>query len=363
MAATTIESYQITRFQFPRSRIIGDSQVRIDTHYIGTLELHASSGHIGLGFFGTLLFPLPPLAELERVFATEVAPGVLGQSPFALTHRILRPRGGNIRAHLFAQAVDQALWDLQGKELGLPLYRLLGGTHNRVRAYASGLDFHLTTEQASAFFAHAAHHGFSAFKIKVGHPDLAWDLSRLHAISAVVGPDAILMVDANEAWSPKEAIRRAYAYRDAGFTIYWIEDPCLRDDFDGLARVAQAVPFAHINSGEYLDLRGKRQLLEQRAVDVLNVHGHVSDTLQAAWLAAEHGIPISLGNTPFELGVHVAAALPEVIWLEYSFPEYEHLVEEPVACVNGYALAPERPGHGLVLAPAARSQYARPTVT
>ena len=357
----TLASYRLTRYQFPRSRIIGDWQVRIDTHHIGTLELEDDEGRSGLGFFGALLFPLPPLAELERVFATEVWPGLQGQSPFALTNRLARPRGGNIRSHPFSQAVNQALWDLQGKALGLPLYRLLGGTTNRVRAYASGLDFHLPTGEACDFFARAAGRGFGAFKVKVGHPDLAWDLDRLTAIAQVVGPGATLMVDANEAWSPKEAIRRAHAYRDAGFDIYWIEDPCLRDDFAGLARVAQEVPFSHINSGEYLDLRGKRALLEHRAVDILNVHGNVSDTMQAAWLAAEYGIPVSLGNTPFEVGVHLACALPEARWLEYSFHDYEHLLEEPIAFEEGYAVAPDRPGHGLTLSGAARREYARPT--
>ena len=358
----TLAGYRLTRYQFPRSRVIGDSQVRSDTHHIGTLELEDGEGRTGLGYFGALLFPLPPLAELERVFATEVWPGLEGQSPFALTNRLARPRGGNIRSHPFSQAVNQALWDLQGKALGLPLYRLLGGATNRVRAYASGLDFHLATEEAADFFARAARRGFTAFKIKVGHPDLAWDLARLAAISHAVGPDATLMVDANEAWSPKEAIRRAYAYRDAGFAIYWIEDPCLRDDFAGLARVAQEVPFSHINSGEYLDLRGKRALLEHRAVDILNVHGNVNDTMQAAWLAAEYGIPVSLGNTPFEVGVHLACALPEAHWLEYSFQDYERLLEEPIAFEGSYAIAPDRPGHGLALAEAARREYARPEV-
>jgi L-alanine-DL-glutamate epimerase-like enolase superfamily enzyme len=351
---TLIEGYRLTRFQFPRSRVIGDSQVRIDTHHIGTLELLASSGQTGLGFFFALLAPLPPLAELERVFALEVAPGLIGQSPFALTNRQLRPRGGNIRASLFGQAVNQALWDLQGKELGLPLYRLLGATRDRVRAYASGLDYHLAMDEYRAFFAQAARRGFSAFKIKVGHPDLSWDLARLGALVEVVGQGATIMVDANEAWSPKEAIRRAHAYRDAGFDIYWIEDPCLRDDFAGLARVVEAVPFAHINSGEYLDLHGKRQLMERRAVDILNVHGDISGTLQAAALAAEYGLPVSLGNTPLELGVHLAAALPECGWLEYSFQDYTQLVEQPIEFVDGYAVAPDRPGHGLSLAEGVR---------
>ncbi|HET8629602.1 MAG TPA: mandelate racemase/muconate lactonizing enzyme family protein [Thermomicrobiales bacterium] len=359
--AATIGGFRLTRFEFPRGRVIGDSQVRFDMHYIGALELLAGDGQIGLGFFGALMYPLPPLAELERVFHTEVLPSLRGQSPFTLLNRQARPRGGNIRSHPFGQAVDQALWDLAGKELDLQLYRLLGGVDNRVRAYASGLDFHLTPDEFLAFFAHARERGFTAFKIKVGHPDLARDLERLRLLREVVGPDATVMVDANEAWSPKEAIRRAHAYRDAGFAIYWLEDPCLRDDFAGLARVAEAVPFALVNSGEYLDLRGKRFLLEHRGVDILNVHGTISDSLRAAWLAAEYGIPVSLGNTPFEIGVHLAAALPEAHWLEYSFQDYDQLVAEPVVFEQGYALAPDRPGHGLALA-AAAGDYARPDV-
>ncbi|MGH2346881.1 MAG: enolase C-terminal domain-like protein, partial [Chloroflexota bacterium] len=149
-------------------------------------------------------------------------------------------------------------------------------------------------------------------------------------------------------------------YRDAGINIYWIEDPCLRDDFAGLALVKQDVPFSHINSGEYLDLHGKRLLMEHRAVDILNLHGQISDSRQAAWLAAEHGIPVSLGNTPFELGVHLAAAFPNAEWMEYSFQDYEQLIEEPIVFKDGFAFAPERPGHGLVLADDARTTYAHP---
>ena len=358
----TITGRRLTRYQFPRSRVIGDSQVRFDTHHLGALELMTDSGLTGLGFFGSLAHPLPPLAELERVFDLEVLPGLTSRSPFALVNRLARPRGGNIRGTIFGQAVDQALWDLQGKELELPLYRLLGGEGGRVRAYASGLDFHLSDDDFAAFFARAAARGFGAFKIKVGHPDLAWDLARLKLLRQTVGPGATIMVDANEAWSPKEAIRRAHAYRDAGHDILWIEDPCLRDDFAGLARVCQEIPFTHINSGEYLDLRGKRQLMEARAVDMLNVHGNVTDVRRAAWLAAEYGLPVTLGNTPFEVGVHLAVALPEAGWLEYSFHDAEHLLEEPIVFAGGDAIAPERSGHGLTLSEDARREYARPEV-
>lgn len=359
-----IDAFRITRYEWPRDRPIGDSQVRSDWHFMGTVELTSTSGQVGLGFFGALFHPLPPLAELERAFAAEVFPGLKGQNPFTLGHRISRPRGGNIGkgGGTFALAVDQALWDLQAKELNMPLYRLLGGSDNRVPAYASGLDYHLSTEEATAFFAEAKRQGFTAFKVKVGNPDLAWDLDRLRAIDDAVGPGARLMVDANEAWSPKEAIRRAHAYHDAGLNIYWIEDPILRDDFIGLAEVRHAVPFAHINSGEYLDLRGKRMLMEARGVDVLNIHGGISAGLRAGWLAAEYGIPISLGNTPFELGVHLAAALPEVRYLEYSFHDYNQMVEQPIQFADSYAFAPDRPGHGLTLSDYARRELAKPDV-
>ena len=357
--ANAIVGYEITRIQYPRNRIIGDSQVRSDYHYKGLLELFTENGAVGLGFFEALFFPLPNQTELKRAFAAEVFPGLEGQNPFSLVNRVGRPRGGNIRPNMFAQAVEQALWDLQGKELNLPLYRLLGGKQNRVKTYASGLDYHLSDDELSAFFEEKARLGFTAFKVKVGHPELEWDIMRLNAVKKVVGEKAVLMADANEAWSPKEAVRRLHAYRQAGINLYWMEDPCLRDDFEGLRQIMAEVPWVHVNSGEYLDLRGKRKLMEARAVDILNIHGHIGDSMKAGWLAAEHGIPISIGNTPHEIGVHLAAALPEVVGFEYSFLDYDQLIEQPVVIRDGYAYAPDRPGHGLVVSEEVRNKYAQ----
>lgn len=353
-----LESYQITRFRLPLRRIIGDSQVRFDKILIAALELRTQSGQIGLGFVNA--FSLPSQKELERTFEAEDWPSLQGESIYPLLNRLTRPRGGNNRSHLFGEALNQALWDLHGKEVGLPLYRLLGGTKNRVRAYASGLEYHLTSTQVHDFYSNAVKQGFSAFKVKVGHPDLAWDIARLRDVLSVVGSEAILMVDANEAWSPKMAIRALHAYRDAGINIYWVEDPCLRDDYEGLARVCTEVPFAFVNTGEYLDLRGKRQLLEHRAVEILNVHGRLSHVMHAAWLASEYGIPVSLGNTTCEIGVHLAAALPEVGWLENSMIGWDALVAEPIKFEDGYAIAPDRPGHGLTLSESARAEFASP---
>ncbi len=357
-----IIAFRITRFQFARDRVIGDSQVRADDVNIAALELIADSGAVGLGFIQTLFAPLPDQAEIERIFLAEVWPGLEGQPPAALVHRVSRPRGGNQRAFglPFGEALQVALWDLAAKEVNLPLHRLLGSRRDRVEAYASGLDYHLSDDDFAALFTHADAIGYRAFKIKVGHPDFERDLNRLRLLRQSVRPGALMMVDANEGWGAKEALVKLEVIRKEGFDLLWVEDPILRNDFVGLRMLKDACSWTLINSGEYLDASGKRVLMEEEATDILNVHGQVTDVMRIGWLAADKGIPVSLGNTFLEIGVHMACALPEVQWLEYSFQNFDHLVDEPVVIRDGFAHAPDRPGHGLVLSDTARREWARP---
>ena len=157
----------------------------------------------------------------------EIWPSLEGQEPAALVHRVRRPRGGNIRgASLpFGEGVDQALWDLAAKQLNLPLWKLLGGTKPRVKAYASGLDYHLSDDDFCALFDHAASIGYTAFKIKVGHPDIERDLHRLDLLVKTVGKPEAIMIDANEGWSPQQIRPPLNIINKAGFDILWIEDP------------------------------------------------------------------------------------------------------------------------------------------
>ena len=342
--------------------MVGDSQVHADQVNVAALELIDEAGNRGLGFAQTLFQPLPECAEIVRVFTTEIWPELEGQSPLALVHRVNRLRGGNQRAFTlpFYEAVQLALWDLAAKQAGMPLHTLLGSTRGRVRAYASGLDYHLSDDQFVEFFAHADSLGYRAFKIKVGHPDFDRDMKRLALVAKTVRPGAQFMIDANEAWGAKEAIVKLDAIHRAGFDLLWVEDPILRLDFDGLRLLRESITWTMINSGEYLDAAGKRQLMLAGAVDILNVHGQVTDVMRIGWLAAELGIPISLGNTFLEVGVHMACALPEVEWLEYSFQNFDHLVEQPIEIRDGWAYAPDRPGHGLVLSDGARRDWSRP---
>jgi len=357
-----IRDFRITRFQFPRDRVIGDSQVRTEMVSVAALELIDARGQSGLGFMQSLFTPLPDSAELERLFLQDLWPALEGQHPAGLVHRVSRPRGGNQRGPALPahEAVQVALWDLLSKQLGLPLWRVLGGDGTpRVPAYASGLDFHLDDDAFCALFGAADAQGYSAFKIKVGHPDFARDLHRLDLLRRTVRKDARIMVDANEAWGAKEAAVKITAMREAGFALTWVEDPILRNDYDGLRLLRQALPFTMINSGEYLDAAGKLALMQAGGTDILNVHGQITDVMRVAWVAAEWGVPVSLGNTFLEVGAHLALALPEVRWLEYSFQNFDHLVERPIAIRNGMVEVPEEPGHGLILRDAAVSQAGR----
>jgi L-alanine-DL-glutamate epimerase-like enolase superfamily enzyme len=359
-----LDGFRVTRFQFRRDRAVGDSQVHVDSVNVAALELIADTGATGLGFIQTLFHPLPDEAEIVRAFQVEAWPALEGERPSALVHRVFRPRGGNQRDFSlpFDEAIQVALWDLAAKEVGVPLHRLLGSRRERVRAYASGLDFHLSDDDFVSFFAHADSLGYTAFKMKVGHPDFERDLHRLALLAKTVRPGARVMIDANEAWSAKEALAKLEAIRRAGHALLWVEDPVPRNDFEGLKLLRAAAPWTLVNSGEYLDVTGKRQLIEAGAVDMLNVHGHVSDVMRVGWLAAEHNIPVTVGNTFLEVGVHLACALPEVEWVEYSFQNFDHLVEEPIRIEDGWICAPDRPGHGLVLGEPARRTWARSRV-
>jgi L-alanine-DL-glutamate epimerase-like enolase superfamily enzyme len=378
MDSMQIADFRITRFQFARDRVIGDSQVHADEVNVAAIELIDGQGNVGLGFVQSLFHPLPSEYELNRVFRAEAWPGLEDQTAGALAHRVTRSRGGNTRrmSVSFEEGLQQAVWDLFAKSTAQPLWALLGGRRRSVRAYASGLDFHLSDAAFQALFAAAAEQGFTAFKIKVGHPDVDRDIHRLNLLKQAVGPviaqrtdkppraplPLTIMVDANEAWTARQTLRNLELFRRAGHEIFWVEDPVLRSDLDGLRLLRTTAGPTLINSGEYLDVSDKRRLVQANATDMLNVHGHVTDVMRIGWLAADMGVPVTLGNSFLEIGVNMALALPEVEWVEYSYQNFEHLVERPFEIRDGFIWGSEAPGHGLVLSETARRDWRRPQI-
>jgi len=179
---------------------------------------------------------MPSLADLRRDFERDFWPSIEGRTPFGL--KMQRPRLFSGYSY-FCLGIRIALWDLMAKMVEMPLYQFLGASpdHNRVRAYASGLDFPLSEEEAVALFKDFVRRGFTAVKVKVGHPDVERDLQRLRAVRECVGDAVEIAVDANEAWSCDEAVRRIQYFEQHGIRLSYVEDPLPRNDIDGLARL------------------------------------------------------------------------------------------------------------------------------
>ena len=147
---TRITDYQLHRLHIELPLPIGDSQVRFTDHWMTVVELIDESGRSGVGF--ELQQGLPTAGSEQRQAQFEYAhwPALQGSEPASQVLKLSRPRGGNVGATPLPVAVETALWDVLGKQLEQPLYRLFGGTDPKVRAYGSTLDFHLTDNEFRA---------------------------------------------------------------------------------------------------------------------------------------------------------------------------------------------------------------------
>ena len=255
-------------------------------------------------------------------------------------------RGGPVS--LAVSAVDIALWDLKACRAGLPLYRLLGGHDPRVRAYAGGIDLELPLDDLLRQTEGNLGKGFRAIKMKVGRPRLREDVERVRAMRAHLGPDVPLMVDANMRWSVDEAIRAARAFQP--FDLGWIEEPTIPDDVQGHVRIVRdgGLPVA---TGENLHtLHEFTTLIAAGGVtfpepDVTNCGG-VTVFMKVTRLAEAFNLPLT-SHGAHDITVHCLAAAPNASFLEAHGFGLDRYIEAPLRIEDGFAVAPERPGHGI----------------
>lgn len=208
-------------------------------------------------------------------------------------------------------AVDIALHDLVARRLGVPLVRLLGGTRHRVPtdvtlAAGDATDLAATARQRTA-------EGFTVLKLKVG-TDAAGDLDRVRAVRAAVGPDVRIRLDANQGWTPREAVRIIRGLEDAGLDVELVEQPVAHWDLDGLAWVSDRVDVPILADESVYHPRDLVEVIRRRAADLVNVKLAKAGGLRPARtlldMAVANGVGTVVGSMmESQIGVGAAASL------------------------------------------------------
>jgi D-galactarolactone cycloisomerase len=334
------------------------------------LKVHTNAGIVGLG---------EPITEGRALTCAaavrELEPYLVGKDPRAVAHHwqaIYRHafyRGGPILTSALS-GIDQALWDIKGKALGVPVSTLLGGAYRtRARAYATGLyepqgvpSIPTALVEEATGYAKA---GFCGMKLKVGY-DLRTDLTYIRAIREAIGPELLLMVDANHAYNASEAIRLARAMEP--YDIHWFEEPVPPEDLDGYLEIKRKSTIL-IAGGECEYTRyGFRELINRRAVDILQpdlcAMGGFSEMLKVIAMAGAANLPVIPHvwgtNVGLAAALQMFAALPH--FPERRFPaeplfEYDRsphpfrdgVTHEQFAMRDGHLPIPDRPGLGVTL--------------
>jgi len=291
-------------------------------------------------------------------------PLVMGADPFdteRLWDRMFRTtlmlgrKGAVIRA---ISTIDIALWDIKGRALNQPLYKLLGAYTDRVAIYSSGGYYRQgeSFQQMADEMAGIVARGFSTIKIKVGALSFKEEVERLRTLRRTVGDDVEILVDANCAWNDLTYARKIMrAFEE--YRIGWFEEPVLPDNFRGGAELAAMFETPSATGEEECTRWGFRDLIEHRAADVLQpdvaVVGGVSEWMKVAALASAYDLPVA-SHYFHDVHVHLMASVPNALKAEY-FPldldimVFDAVVQEPLKPEKGYLPVPQRPGLGMDL--------------
>ena len=236
-------------------------------------------------------------------------------------------------------AIDTALWDLRCKRAGLPIALMAGGAQRRVPVYTTeGGWLHLEPLELVEQTLHAKADGFKGAKIKVGRPHVSEDVERLETVRDAVGASFELMVDANQAFTVGEAIRRARHYTD--LDLAWFEEPLPAEDIDGHVRLSQSTTLP-IAVGESLYHPSHfREYLQRAACSIVQADvariGGITPWLKVAHLAETFNVPIC-PHFLMELHVGLCAAVPNAAWVEYN-PQLDDITTTRIEIRDGHAI-------------------------
>jgi len=331
-----------------RATPIRDALQVLDTRGITYITIESSEGVSGVSstYFGRVDKAPDVLAHLVNEV---LGPAIIGEDPFLI--RGIRDKlwqltdyHGSLGLALFGIAgIDVALWDLVGKTVGQPVWRLLGAQRDRVPAYAMVGWLNYPLDELKAICEQALEQGFRGVKMKVGAPTLEEDIERIEAVQSVLGRKGLIMVDANQVFSLNEALRRGQVYQELG--CYWFEEPLRADDTDGLARLADALTIPIASGENNYGKRQFRELFQRRAVDIvqpdLRRAGGVTECLEIGLMADAFNVPYASHGGGIHL--HVLAALPNTLFMESGLLP----ADSPIRLVDGCYPLPETPGFGV----------------
>ncbi|MBE3123360.1 MAG: mandelate racemase/muconate lactonizing enzyme family protein [Planctomycetes bacterium] len=328
------------------------------------LELLTDQGLVGRSFPETSSWSVNGMSLVEPY----ILPRIRGENPFFVEriwdlmyvgNRKPVAKGEYIAA---MGAVDCAVWDLIGKALNLPVYKVLGGFTERIRVYAAGgyyEDGKGAPELAREMEGYVRD-GFRAVKIKVGGESFAVDVERVRTVRQALGPDIDILIDANNRWVAYDAIRFGHAIEP--YNIYWFEEPVYPDDIAGCAEVRRSLDIP-VSTGENEFTRwGCRDLLMAQAADILNfntvIAGGYTEYRKIMALASAFHTPVAPHGNPF-MAVHLHASNPNTLIMEtYPGVESQYNPAMPLFPVkDGFITVPDKPGIGIDVDPEMIRKY------
>jgi L-alanine-DL-glutamate epimerase-like enolase superfamily enzyme len=268
----------------------------------------------------------------------------------------IRSSGRKGAALMGMSAIDTAIWDIRGKILGQPIYKLLGGTKRLIPAYASVGFLSMPEDTVLEKSLEYVEEGYTTLKIKVGYDlgrNLRADFRRVERVRRAVGDDIDIIIDANGIYDAASAVRFAHMLADLDICLF--EEPTHADDIAGLARVRgmTAIPIA-AGENEYTKY-GCRDLLSADAVDVLQFDiaraGGFTEMVKIIALSQAFNKKIAPHFWP-QFSAHLLSAAQNGLFLEVfpspkGVPEGEKIITNQPSVVKGYYEIPDGPGLGL----------------
>lgn len=357
-----IQKVEVNSYSVPTTQLEADGTLEWKSTTLVLVEI-TSGNKSGIGFTYAS-------RASATVIAEKLSHEVEGKSAFDIPAiwqamiRSVRNLGRPGAASMAISAVDLALWDLKAKLLELPLVKLLGMSRDAVPIYGSGGFTSYSIESIQKQFSGWVSQGIKRVKMKIGaHPED--DFARVRSAREAIGPGSDLYVDANGAYSRKQALQMAENFASLG--VKWFEEPVSSDDLEGLRLIRDRAPsMMDIAAGEYgYDPVNLRRMLEAGAVDILQIDATrclgITGFLQAAAISQSHFIDVSAHCAP-SMHVALGCTVSHLRHLEYFFDHarIEHMFFDGVLDPIDGMLRPDlsRPGLGLSLKRNQAKKYA-----